>query len=60
MFEKYGHPDIKVFHLKSAPMAIETIKILGAVLKLPAEQHCQFSIFLGKWAGLAVEHYREI
>jgi hypothetical protein len=29
----------------SAPMAIEKIKILGAVLELPAEQHCQFSPF---------------
>jgi hypothetical protein len=26
-------------------MAIETIKILGAILKLPAKQHCQFSPF---------------
>ena len=26
-------------------MAIETIKILGAVLELPAKQHCQFSPF---------------
>ena len=26
-------------------MAIEEIKILGAVLKLPAKQHCQFSPF---------------
>jgi hypothetical protein len=28
-----------------APMAIEKIKILGAVLELPAKQHCQFSPF---------------
>ena len=28
-----------------APMAIENIKILGAVLELPAKQHCQFSPF---------------
>ena len=28
-------------------MAIEKIKILAAVLKLPAKQHCQFSIVLG-------------
>ena len=26
-------------------MAIEKIKILGAVLELPAKQHCQFSPF---------------
>jgi hypothetical protein len=26
-------------------MAIEKIKILGAVLELPAKQHCQFSQF---------------
>ena len=26
-------------------MAIEKIKILGAVLELPAQQHCQFSPF---------------
>ena len=30
------------------------IKILGAVLALPAKQHCQFAQFLGKWAKLAV------
>jgi hypothetical protein len=29
----------------SASMAIEKIKILGAVLELPAKQHCQFSLF---------------
>ena len=28
-----------------APMAIEKIKILGAVLELPAKLHCQFSQF---------------
>jgi hypothetical protein len=28
-----------------APMAVEKIKILGAVLELPAKQHCQFSSF---------------
>ena len=28
-----------------APMAIEKIKILGAVLELPAKQYCQFSSF---------------
>jgi hypothetical protein len=26
-----------------APLEIEKIKILGAVLELPAKQHCQFS-----------------
>ena len=26
-------------------MAIETLKILGAVLEIPAKQHCQFSPF---------------
>ena len=29
----------------SAPIAIEKIKILGAVFELPAKQHCQFSPF---------------
>ena len=29
-------------------MAIEKIKILGAVLELPAKQHCQFSLFTSK------------
>jgi hypothetical protein len=28
-----------------APMVIEKIKILGAVLEQPAKQHCQFSPF---------------
>ena len=28
-----------------APIAIEKIKILGAVLELPAKQHCQFGQF---------------
>ena len=27
-------------NMKSAPIAIDKIKILGAVLKLPAKQHC--------------------
>ena len=41
---------------QSATMAIEKIKILGAVLKLPAKQYCQFGQFgpLGKWDGMAV------
>ena len=30
---------------ESAPMVIEQIKILRAVLELPAKQHCQFSPF---------------
>jgi hypothetical protein len=29
-------------------MAIEKIKILGAVLELPAKQHCHFSLFTFK------------
>ena len=29
----------------SAPMAIEKIKILGALLELPAKQHCRFGQF---------------
>ena len=41
-------------------MAIEKIKILGAVLELPAKQHCQFIQFgpflqLMGWIGTAVE-----
>ena len=41
-------------------MAIEKIKILGAVLELPAKQHCQFSQFTVKmgqmgWIGSAVK-----
>jgi len=28
-----------------APVAIEKMKIVGAVLELPAEQYCQFSPF---------------
>jgi hypothetical protein len=28
-----------------APMAIEKIKILGAILELPAKQHCQIGQF---------------
>ena len=36
-------------------MAIEEIKILGAVLELPAKQHCQFSAFGSLlWAKLEV------
>ena len=32
----------------SAPMAIEKIKILVAILELPAKQHCQSSPFTSK------------
>ena len=32
----------------SAPRTIEKIKILGAVLELPAKQHCQFGPFTKK------------
>ena len=46
------------FHINEglAPMAVEKIKILGAVLELPAKQHSQFGPFtkkLGKmgWIG---------
>ena len=39
----------------SAPKAIEKIKILGAVLELPAKQHCQFGPILRLlgWIGSA-------
>ena len=38
------------FQLKDglAPMAIEKIKIVGAILELPAKQHCQSSPFTSK------------
>ena len=47
---------------ESAFVAIEKIKILGAVLELPVKQHCQFSLFTVKmgqmgqmgWIGSAV------
>jgi hypothetical protein len=32
----------------SAPRTIEKIKILGAILELPAKQHCQFGPFTKK------------
>ena len=35
-------------------MAIEKIKILGAVLELPAKQHCQFSQFTKKMGKLGL------
>ena len=34
----------------SAPRAIEKMKILGALLELPAEQHCQSSPFTSNLA----------
>ena len=44
---------------KSAPMAIETIKILGAILELPPKQHCTANPAhlpqkWAKWANLTV------
>ena len=36
------------------PMAIEKIKILGAVLELPARKQYQSNPFTSKWAELAV------
>ena len=41
---KCGRDTETTFELKEglAPMEIEKIKILGAVLKLPAIQYCQF------------------
>jgi hypothetical protein len=35
-------------------MAIEKIKILGAVLELPAKQHCQFSLFNKKLSQMGL------
>jgi hypothetical protein len=35
-----------------APIAVEKIKILGAVLELQAKQHCQFSPFTKKWSKM--------
>ena len=40
--------DVAINFIKNkgfAPIAIEQIKILGAVLELPAKQHCRFSPF---------------
>jgi hypothetical protein len=42
-----------------APMAIKKINILGAVLELPAKQHCKFSSFgpifeVNGWIGSAI------
>ena len=49
MLEKCGYQDLHVFHLKWwAPMTIEKIKTLGAVLELPARQNCQSSPFTSK------------
>jgi hypothetical protein len=33
---------------KSATMAIEKIESLGAILELPAKQHCQYSLLTAK------------
>ena len=40
-------------------MAIEKIKILGAVLELPAKQHCQFSLFTAKMSQVAFSEYTD-
>ena len=37
-------------------MAIEKIKILGAVLELPAKQHCQFGPFTKKWGKMGWQY----
>ena len=39
-------------NVHSAPMAIEKIKILGAVLELPAKQQFQFSLSTKKMGQL--------
>ena len=36
-------------------MTIEEILILGAVLELPAKQHCQFSLFTAKMGDIFQE-----
>ena len=36
----------------SAPRTIEKMKILGAVLELPAKQHYQSSPFTSKWGQI--------
>ena len=36
----------------SAPRTIEKMKILGAVLELPAKQHCQSSPFTSKFGQI--------
>jgi hypothetical protein len=38
----------------SAPRSIKKMKILGALLELPAKQHCQSSPFTSKLAKSAV------
>ena len=58
MLKKCGRPGINVFHIKWIIMAIEKIKILGA-LELPAKQQCQSSLFTSKtgqmgWIGSTV------
>ena len=37
--------EISCSNQKAAPMEIEKIKIMGAVLQLPGKKHCQFSQF---------------
>ena len=37
--------ELRIVPVLLAPMAIETIKILVAVLELPSKQHCEFSPF---------------
>ena len=50
MLEKCGRPDINVFHIKRTigNHGNLKIKILGAVLELPARQQCQSSPFTSK------------
>ena len=38
-------------------MEIEKIKILGAVLELPAKQHCQSSPFTSKLGQIGTKHF---
>ena len=45
----------------SAPMAIEKIKILGALLELPGKQHCQSSLqFYSLFAIVKITFFRLI
>ena len=41
-----GVTSFKMLQIVFAPMTIEKIKILGAVLKLPAKQHCRIGQFV--------------
>ena len=50
---------IQIYFESYSVMAVEKIKILGAVLELPAKQRCQFSQFTVKmgqmgWIGSAI------